>query len=156
MRALRLAWPGIALTITFVDDLVAGPLLAAAAAWVGGIHGVALGVLVFTALVGGLVGTTVMASRTVDPQVQERIDRALDAASRRRFVGRFVRRVGDDHPWPTALVAAAVSPVLAVLLARIAHPSQRLTRTAVIAVTAYGLAFAVFYTGLGAGAGSLA
>jgi hypothetical protein len=64
--------------------------------------------------------------------------------------------VGDRHPWATAVVAAVVSPVLAVLLARIVHPSQRLARTAVVAVLAYGFAFSLFYTGLGVGAGVVA
>lgn len=47
MSAARLAWPGIALTITFVDDFVAGPILATTGAWVGGQGGVVLGILVF-------------------------------------------------------------------------------------------------------------
>jgi hypothetical protein len=36
MSAARFAWPGLALTITSVDDFVAGPILAATGAWVGG------------------------------------------------------------------------------------------------------------------------
>jgi preprotein translocase subunit SecE len=40
--------------------------------------------------------------------------------------------------------------VLAVLLARMVHPTERLARTAVVAVVAYGLAFSLFYAGLGA------
>ncbi len=155
MSAARLAWPGIALSITFVDDFVAGPILAAAGAWVGGQGGVVLGIFAFTALVAALVGSAVLASGDMDPKVQARIDNTVDAASKRRFIGRYVRHVGDDHPWSTALVAAVISPVLAVLLARIIHPTQKLLRTTVIAVLAYGTAFSLFYAGLGAGAGAV-
>ncbi|MBK8469961.1 MAG: hypothetical protein WAR57_01765 [Candidatus Phosphoribacter sp.] len=152
MRAARLAWPGLALAITFVDDFVAGPILAATAGFVGGQGGVVLGVAVFTALVALLVGSALLASRAMSPDVQARIDTAVDSASKRRVIGRYVHRVGDDHPWATALVAAIISPVLAVLLARMAHPTQKLLRTSVVAVLAYGLAFSLFYSGLGAGA----
>ena len=152
MSAALPAWPGLALAITFVDDLVAGPVLAATGAWVGGRGGVVLGVAVFTALVGVLVGSALWASRDLDPQVRARIDRAVSSASNRRFVGGYVHRVGDGHPWSTALVAALISPVLAVLLARMVHPTQKLVRTTVVAVLAYGLAFSLFYAGLGAGA----
>jgi hypothetical protein len=155
MRAARLAWPGVALAITFVDDFVAGPVLAATAALVGGQGGVALGVVVFTALVAILVGSAVLASRDLAPGVQARIDEAVDSASKRRFIGRYVRLVGDDHPWSTAVVAAVISPVLAVLLARIVHPTQRLVRTSVVAVLAYGLVFSLFYSSLGAGAAAV-
>jgi hypothetical protein len=155
MSDVRLAWSGIALTITFVDDLVAGPILAATGAWISGHGGIALGVVVFTTLVGALVGSTVLTSRDISPPTRARIDSAVESASRRRIVGRYVHRVGDGHPWATAVVAAVVSPVLAVLLARIVHPSQRLARTAVVAVLAYGLAFSLFYTGLGVGAGAV-
>jgi len=152
MSAARLAWPGLALAITFVDDFVAGPVLAATGAWVGGRGGVVLGVVVFTVLVGVLVDSVVLVSRDMDPQVHVRIEHAVGSASKRRFVGRYVHRVGDDHPWSTAVVAAVISPVLAVLLARMVHPTQKLARTTVIAVLAYGLAFSLFYAGLGAGA----
>jgi hypothetical protein len=155
MSAALLAWPGLALAITFVDDLVAGPILAATGAWVGGNGGVMLGVVVFTVLVGMLVGSAVWASRDMAPQVQARIDQAVGSASKRRFIGRYVHRVGDDHPWSTALVAAVISPVLAVLLARMVHPTQKLVRTTVVAVLAYGLAFSLFYAGLGAGAAAV-
>ncbi len=155
MRAARLAWPGIALAITFVDDFVAGPILAATAALVGGRGGVTLGVVVFTVLVGLLVGSAVLASRDLDPQVQARIDGAVGSASKRRFVGQYVHRVGDDHPWSTAVVAAVISPVLAVLLARMVHPTQKLVRTTVVSVLAYGLAFSLFYSGWGAGAAAV-
>lgn len=150
MSAARLAWPGLALTITFVDDFVAGPILAATGAWVGGQGGVLLGVVVFTAVVGALVTTALLASRTIEPTMQARIDTAVTSASRRRFVGKYVHRVGDRHPWSTAVVAAVVSPVLAVLLARMVHATERLVRTTVVAVVAYGLAFSLFYAGLGA------
>ena len=142
MRAARLAWPGVALPITFVDDFVAGPILAATATLVGRRGGVVLGVMVFTALVALLVGSAVLASRHLSPDVQARIDDSVDSASKRRLIGRYVHRVGDDHPWSTAVVAAVISPVLAVLL----------VRTSVVAVLAYGLAFSRFYSGLGAGA----
>ena len=155
MRAVRLAWPGLALAITFVDDFVAGPLVAATAALVGGQGGVVLGVAVFTALVAVLVRSAVVTSRDLDPGVRARIDDAVTSASKRRIIGQYVRRVGDDHPWATALVAAVISPVLAVLLARMAHPTQRLVRTSVVAVLAYGLAFSLFYSGLGAGAAAI-
>ncbi|HSJ22727.1 MAG TPA: hypothetical protein VK964_19345 [Nocardioidaceae bacterium] len=155
MRAARLAWPGLALAITFVDDFVAGPILAATGAWVGGHGGIVLGVVVFTLLVGVLVGSVVLASRGMEPRDRARIDKAIVSASKRRFIGKHVHRVGDDHPWYTAIVAAVISPVLAVLLARMVHPSQKLVRPTVIAVLAYGLAFSLFYTGLGAGIGDL-
>jgi len=152
MSSARLAWSGLALTITFVDDFVAGPLLAATGAWVGGRGGIALGVVVFTVLVAALVGSAVVTSRNMNPQTQARIDRAVESASKRRFLGRYVHRLGDHHPWSTAVVAAVISPVLAVLLARMVHPTQRLVRTTVVAVLAYGVAFSLFYTGLGVGA----
>ncbi|MFK5647939.1 hypothetical protein ACI3ET_15650 [Ornithinimicrobium sp. LYQ121] len=155
MRAARLAWPGLALAITFVDDFVAGPVLATTAALVGGQGGILLGVLVFTALVALLVTSAVLTSRDMDPQVQARIDDAVDSASKRRLIGRYVHRVGDGHPWATAVVAAVISPVLAVVLARMAHPTQKLARTSVVAVLAYGLAFSAFYSGLGAGAAAM-
>lgn len=155
MTAARLAWPGIALGITIVDDFVAGPVLAATGAWVGGRGGVILGVAVFTALVGLLVGSVVLISRDVSPEVQSRIDRAVGSASQRRFVGKYLHRVGDDYPWSTAVVAALVSPVLAVLLARMVHPAQPLVRTSVVAVLAYGVGFSLFYAGLGAGAAAV-
>lgn len=155
MRAVRLAWPGIALGITFVDDFVAGPVLAAAGAVVGGLGGVVLGVAVFTGLVAMLVVSALLASRGVEPKDQERIEKAVASAARRRFIGRYVHRVGDDHPWPTALVAAVVSPVLSVLLARMVHPTQRLVRTTVTAVLSYSLAFSLFYTGVGAAVSDL-
>jgi preprotein translocase subunit SecE len=41
------------------------------------------------------------------------------------------------------------------MLARIVHPTQRLVRTTVTAVLAYGLAFSLFYTGVGAGVSDL-
>ncbi len=156
MRSVLLAWPGLALGITFVDDFVAGPVLAATGAWVGGRAGVAVGVVTFTVLVGVLVASALLASRVMDPRHRERIDTVVGRAAKRRVIGRYVHRVGDDHPWATAVVAAVVSPVLAVLLARMVHPTQRLVRTSVIAVLAYGVAFSVFYTGLGAGIGDLA
>jgi len=150
MSAARLAWPGLALAITFVDDFVAGPLLAASSAWIGGQRGVLVGVMAFTVLVGALVGSTVATSRGLEARTQARIDQAVASASRRPVVGRCVSHVGDDHLWSTAAVAALISPVLAVLLARMIHPGQRLVRTSVVAVLAYGMAFSLFYTGLGA------
>jgi len=155
MKAVRLAWPGLALVITFVDDFVAGPILASTAALIGGQGGVALAVAVFTVIIGVLVGSVVVASRELDPRIRARIDDAVGSAAKRRFVGRYVHRVGDHHPWGTAVVAALVSPVLAVLLARMIHPTQRLVRTTVVAVLAYGLVFSFFYSGLGAGAAAM-
>lgn len=150
MSAALLAWPGIALTITFVDDAVAGPILAATGAWVGGPEGIVLGAATFTALVALLVTSALVASRSINPGVQARIDSAVTKASQRRFVGTYVSRIGDSHPWATAVVAVLVSPVLAVLLARLVHPTDRLVRTTSVAVVSYGVAFALFYTGLGA------
>lgn len=155
MRAAGLAWPGLALAITFVDDFIAGPLLALMGAWVGGPAGVLLGVVVFTILVGCLVGSATLASARLDPRDQERIEAAVGSASKRRFIGTYLRRVGDEHPWSTAVLSAAISPVLAVLVARLVHPTQKLVRTTVVAVLAYGLAFSLFYTGFGAGVGNL-
>lgn len=155
MNRVRLAWSGLALTVTFIDDLVAGPVLAATGAWVGGRGGVALGMAVFTALVGALVGSATLASRDLGQPLRARIGRAVESASRRRLVGRYVEQVGDHHPWPTAVVAAVISPVLAVLLARMVHPTQSLVRTTVVAALAYGVTFSVFYAGLGAGAAAV-
>jgi hypothetical protein len=150
MRALRLAWPGLALTLTFVDDVVAGPILAATGALLGGLVGVLLGVVVFTAVVGLLVASALLASRAIEPGLQTRIDTAVASASKRRIVGKYVHQVGDRHLVSTAVLAAIISPVLAVLLARLVHPAQALVRTSIVAVAAYGLAFSVFYAGLGA------
>lgn len=136
--------------ITLVDDFVAGPVLVATGAWVGGRGGVILGVVAFTALVGLLVGSVVLVSRDMDPQIRRRVDHAVGFASKRRLIGRYLHRVGDDYPWSTAVVAALISPVLAVLLARMVHPTQRLIGTSVVAVLAYGLGFSSFYSGLGA------
>lgn len=155
MRAARLAWPGVALAITFVDDFVAGPILAATAALVGGQGGLILGVVMFTGLVALLVSSALLASRDLSTDVQARIDEAVHSASKRRYLGRLLHRVGDDHPWSTAVIAAVISPVLAVLLARMVHPTQRLVRTSVVAVLAYGLAFSLFYSGLGTGAAAV-
>lgn len=117
-----------------------------------GKRGLLLGAATFTVLVGVLVASAAAASSDIDPTVRARIDAAVRSASQRRFVGRYVHRVGDDHPWSTAIVAAVISPVLAVLLARMIHPTQKLIRTGTIAVLAYGLAFSLFYTGLGTSA----
>jgi hypothetical protein len=114
-----------------------------------------LGVIMFTALVALFVTSALLASRDLDPDVRARIDKSVDSASKRRFIGRYVRYVGDAHPWATAVVAAIISPVLAVLLARMVHPTQTLVRTSVIAVLAYSLAFSLFYSGLGAGAAAI-
>ncbi len=149
-------WPGIALSITMFDDLVAGPILAFGGAILGPQLGVPLAIAVFTTLVAGLVGSALGASRHLDAATQVRIDGMVDRASRRRFVGRFVQRVGDDHPVATAIIAVMVSPVLAVLLARLVHPEQRLHRTVGIAVTAYGLAFSVVYAAGGSAIAGLA
>lgn len=156
MSATRLAWPGIALSITFFDDLVAGPILVAAGALLEGPAGVAMGVVLFTVMVGALVASVILTGPLLDPASQERLDRAVARASRRRVVGRHVRRVGDRHLWSTALLAAAISPVFAALLARVLNPGQTLVRTAAVATMAYGLTFSLFYYGIGAGAGAAA
>lgn len=93
------------MAITFVDDFVAGPILAATGAFVGGKGGVVLGVVVFTVLVGVLVGSAVWASRGLDPQVQARIDHAVSSASKRSFaVGMFAAWAtttpGPQQWWP--------------------------------------------------------
>ena len=155
MSVSRLAWPGVALSLTFVDDMLAGPLLAAVGAWIAGPTGIALGVGLFTAVVGALVASVLLTGPALDDRTQQRIDAAVQRAQRRRVTGGAVRRVGDSHPWSTALIAALVSPVLAVLLAQAVHPGQPLRRTALVATLAYGLAFALFYSGLGSGAAAL-
>ena len=48
---------------------------------------VLLGVAAFTVVVGLLVHSALVASRSIEPGVQERIDTAVAAASKRRFVG---------------------------------------------------------------------
>jgi len=63
--------------------------------------------------------------------------------------------VGDNHPWSQAVVAVVISPVLAVLLARMVHPTQKLVRTSVAAVLASSLAFSAFHFGLVAGAAAV-
>jgi hypothetical protein len=126
VSAARLAWPGIALSITFVDDLVAGPILVAVGALIEGPAGVALGVVLFTVLVGALMASVILTGPVLEPAAQARVEHIVAKASRRRVVGPHVRRVGDQHPSSTALLAAAISPVFAVLLARVIHPSQTL------------------------------
>lgn len=155
MSAVRLAWPGIALSITFVDDLFAGPLLVAIGTQVQGPVGIALGVLLYTAVVGALVASVILSGPLLAPAAQARIEQTVAKASRRRLVGPHLRRVGDNHPWSTALLAAAISPVLAALLARLLHPGQALVRTGVVATVAYAVAFSTFYYGLGAGAAAI-
>lgn len=145
MKRLALLWPGVALTLTMVDDLVAGPLLALGGALLGPWLGIPVAALLFGGLVIALVWSTLVASRQLEPTLQARVDDLVRAASARRFVGRFVHRVGDDHLVPTALVAAVISPVFAVLLARVVHPGQRLHRTVAVAAAAYTVAFAVAY-----------
>lgn len=156
MSASRLAWPGIALSLTFVDDMLAGPLLAAIGAWMAGPSGIALAVAIYTLAIGALVSSVVLVGPALDARTQQKLDAAVDRASRRRVIGPHVRRVGDRHPWSTAMIAAMISPVLAVLLAQAVHPGQSHRRTALISTLAYGLAFALFYAGLGSGAATLA
>ncbi len=108
--------------------------------------------MLFTALVGALVASVILTGPLLDPAAQTRVEQTVAKTSRRRLVGPHVRRVGDQHPWSTALLAAAaISPVFAALLARVLHPSQTLVRTGLVATMAYGLAFSPFYYGLGAG-----
>jgi hypothetical protein len=150
---LRLAWPGIALTITMFDDVVAGPAIALGVAILGPLVGIPVALVVFTALILALAWSAMAASRRLDPAIQVRIDGMVAKAAGRRFIGRHVRRVGDDHLVATALVAAVISPVFAVLLARLIHPAQGLGRTALVSALAYG---AVFSLGYAAGGSVLA
>jgi predicted lipid-binding transport protein (Tim44 family) len=83
------------LAITFVDDFVAGPILAATAALVGGQGGLILGVVMFPALVTLLVSSALLASRDLSTDVQARIDEAVDSAA---GLSSCVRtRRGDRH-----------------------------------------------------------
>lgn len=150
MRRLAVVWPGIALSLTFIDDFVAGPLLALAGGILGPLLGVTVAAMVFTLLVAGLAFSVHAAASHIDPATRRKIDTVVEQASQRRFIGRFVRQVGDDGPIATALVAMLISPVLAVLLARLTQPTQRGHRTLTIAVVAYGLAFSIAYAGGGA------
>lgn len=154
MKRLALAWPGVALTLTMIDDLVAGPVLALGGALLGPWLGIPVATLVFGVLVLALVWSTVVASRELAPSVQARVAALVRQVSARRFVGRFVHRVGDDHLVPTALVAALISPVFAVLLARMVHPGERLHRTVAVATAAYSVAFAVAYVAGGSAVAS--
>lgn len=150
MSRLAVVWPGIALSLTFIDDFVAGPVLALAGAILGPLLGITVAAVGFTVLIAGLAISVHAASSYIDQATRRRIDELVEQASRRRFVGRFVRQVGDDGPIATALVAMLVSPVLAVILARLTHPAQRGHRTIAISVAAYGLAFSIAYAGGGA------
>ena len=78
----------------------------------------------------------------------------LARARKRRFAGKFVDTVGDDRPIATALTAAIVSPVFAVLAARLTKPHQPLRRTVAVSTISYGIIFAFAYSGGGALAGS--
>lgn len=149
MRRIAVVWPGIALSLTFVDDLVAGPILAVTGALLGPTLGITTAILGFTVLIAALVASVHASVRHIDDATRATIETALEGASRRRFIGRFVRLVGDDRPLATALVAMVISPVLAVLLARLSHPEQRGHRTLVVAALAYGLAFSFAYAGGG-------
>jgi hypothetical protein len=155
MRRFSLLWPGAALAVTMVDDLVAGPILALGGAFLGPRLGIPLALVVFTMLVTALVWSALAASQELDPATQARIDAMVEQAGRRRYVGRFVRHVGDDHPFATAMVAMIISPVFAVLLARLIHPTQRLHRSSMIAAVSYGAMFALFYATGGSAVGSL-
>jgi hypothetical protein len=155
MRRLILVWPGAALAVTMVDDLVAGPILALGGVLLGPRLGVPLALVVFTVLVVALVWSALAASRELEPATQARIDAMVERAGRRRYVGRFVRHVGDDHLFATAIVAVIISPVFAVLLARLIHPTQRLHRSAMIAAVSYGAMFSLVYATGGSALGSL-
>ncbi|HEX5825911.1 MAG TPA: hypothetical protein VFY23_00195 [Candidatus Limnocylindrales bacterium] len=152
---LALLWPGIALTMTMFDDLVAGPVLAVGGAILGPWLGIPTAIGVFGLLVVGLAWSALMASRQLAPSVQARIDEMVRRAAGRRVVGRFVRQVGDDHLVATAVVAAVISPVFAVLLARVVHPRQRLGRTVAVAAAAYTMAFGLTYAAGGSLVGSV-
>jgi hypothetical protein len=145
VNRLALAWPGIALTITVIDDLVAGPVLAFGGIVLGPRIGIPIGMVVFTCLMLALAWSALVASRNIDPSTGARIEDLAQRAANHRLAGRFVRRVGDEHPLPTALVAAIISPVFVVLWARLVHPAELLHRTVIIAAVAYGLGFSLFY-----------
>lgn len=155
MSRIAVVWPGIALTLTFVDDLVAGPVLAVTGALLGPMVGIAVATVGFTLFIAALVGSVHASAAHIDQATQARVETALLRASERRFIGRFVRHVGDDRPLATALVAMVISPVLAVLLARLGHPEQRGHRTLVVAALAYGLAFSFAYAGGGSVIGTI-
>lgn len=150
MKLAASLWPGLALAITFVDDLFFGPLLAASGVLFGGTGGLAVAVVLFTLFVGVLCATTVIAVSSLDGPRMDRLQAAIASGRQRRHVGRFVDMVGDDKPVPTALVAMVVSPVFAALAARLAKPGQSLHRTVLVATFSYGLAFSFFYGGGGA------
>jgi hypothetical protein len=150
MKVAAALWPGLALAITFVDDLFFGPLLAASGLLVGGSGGLIVAVVLFTLFVGVLCTTTVMAVSSLDGPRMERLHAVIASGRQRRHVGRFVDIVGDDKPIPTAIVAMVVSPVFAALAARLAKPGQSLHRTILIATLSYGLAFSFVYGGGGA------
>lgn len=153
MSRLALAWPGIALTITMIDDLVAGPVLALGGIVLGPRLGIPTGMVVFTCLMLVLAWSALVASRNIDPSTGARIEYLAQRAANHRLAGRLVRQVGDEHPLPTALVAAIISPVFVVLWARLVHPAQLLHRTVVIAAVAYGLGFSLFCAASGSAIG---
>ena len=150
MKVAAALWPGLALAITFVDDLFFGPLLAASGFLLGGTGGFAIAVVLFTVFVGVLCATTVMAVASLDGPRLERLHAAIESGRQRRHVGRLVDLVGDDKPIATAIVAMVVSPVFAALAARLAKPGQSLHQTILISTISYGLAFSFFYAGGGA------
>ncbi len=150
MKVAAALWPGLALAVTFVDDLFFGPLLAAGGLLLRGTGGVAVAIVLFTLFVGVLCATTAMAVSSLDGPRVDRLRAAIASARQRRHVGRFVDIVGDDRPIPTALVAMVVSPVFAVLAARLGRPGQSLHRTIVVATVSYGVAFSLAYAGGGA------
>jgi hypothetical protein len=156
VNRLAVAWPGIALTLTFIDDLVAGPILAIAGGLLGPTLGIPLATVIFTLVIGLLVVSVHAAAGYLDAGTRARVESAVERASARRFIGRFVRSVGDHRPIPTALVAMLISPVLAVLLARLTHPEQRGHATLVVAALAYGLAFSLAYAAGGSAIAGLA
>lgn len=156
MNRLAVVWPGIALSLTFIDDFVAGPVLAVSGAILGPVLGIIAAAVAFTALIAGLTISVHAAASHIDPTTRHRIDVLVEQASRRRLVGRFVRQVGDEGTIATALVAMLVSPVLAVILGRLTHPAQRGHRTIITAFLAYGLAFSIAYAGGGAAVAAIA
>lgn len=150
MRVAAALWPGLALAITFVDDLFFGPLLATSGFLFGATAGFAAVVGLFTLFVGVLCATTVMAVSSLDGPRMESLQSAIARVRQRRHVGRFVDIVGDDKPIPTAMVAMVVSPVFAALAARLAKPGQSMRRTILISTFSYGLVFSFVYGGGGA------
>jgi hypothetical protein len=154
LKAATAVWPGLALAVTFVDDFLVGPVLAATGLLFGVTGGFVIAVAVFTLLVGTLCVTSAMAVAALDGPRMDRLHASIESARQRRHVGRFVDIVGDDRLPATAIVAMVVSPVFAVLAARLSRPRQSLRPTILVATLSYSVAFSLTYGGGGAFIGS--